>query len=109
MSTLVGFEPLVDSTTTEFLQQIRQRFADKAGHSGVCNFGEWLQFYAFDVIGELTYSKRLGFVDNGVDVDNIIRNLEWLLDYSAVVRFSNQDLFQFTDHRYLGWSNAVAG
>lgn len=92
MSTLVGFEPFVDSTTLEFLRQIRQRFADKADQSGVCDFGAWLQFYAFDVIGELTYSKRLGFVENGVDVESIIRNLEWLLDYSAVVRFPNQHL-----------------
>src|ERR1041384_929182 len=81
MSTLVNFEPLVDSTSTEFLKQLKQRYADRADASGVCDFGLWLQYYAFDVIGELTYSKRLGFVDGGVDVDHIIGNLEWLLNY----------------------------
>ena len=85
MSTLVQFEPLVDSTSEEFLKQLSQRYADRPDDSGVCDFGEWLQFYAFDVIGELTYSKRLGFVDHGVDVDGIIGSLEWFLGYVAVV------------------------
>lgn len=84
MSTLVTFEPHVDSTSTEFLRQLKLRYADKTGEDGICDLGLWLQFYAFDVIGELTYSKRLGFVDHGTDVDNIISNLERLLNYVAV-------------------------
>lgn len=84
MSSLVQFEPLVDSTTAEFLKQLTERYADKPDR--ICDFGEWLQYYAFDVIGELTFSKRLGFVDRGVDVDNIISNLERALFYFAVVR-----------------------
>ncbi|TXC02463.1 hypothetical protein FocTR4_00014957, partial [Fusarium oxysporum f. sp. cubense] len=82
MSTLVQFEPFVDSTTTEFFKQLDQRYANQ---NDVLDFGTWLQYYAFDVIGELTYSKRLGFVDHGKDVDNTIGNLEWLLNYAAPV------------------------
>lgn len=85
MSTIVQYEPLVDSTTTAFLTQLTERYADREDSSGICDFGTWLQFYAFDVIGELTYSKRLGFVDRGEDVDSIISNLEWLLNYVSVV------------------------
>ncbi|KAJ9604176.1 hypothetical protein H2200_011010 [Cladophialophora chaetospira] len=85
MSTLVQFEPLVDSTTLAFLDQLEKRFADRVGPDGVCDFSTWLQFYAFDVIGELTFSKRLGFVERGEDVDGIIKNLEWLLNYAAIV------------------------
>ncbi|EXJ79480.1 hypothetical protein A1O1_08744 [Capronia coronata CBS 617.96] len=85
MSTLVQFEPLVDSTTSAFLDRLQQGFADKPGPSGVCDFGTWLQYYAFDVIGELTYSQRLGFVERGEDVDNIIGNLERLLNYVSVI------------------------
>ncbi|KAH7133758.1 pisatin demethylase [Dactylonectria macrodidyma] len=85
MSTLVNFEPLVDSTSAEFLKQLKERYANRSGDAGECDLGKWLQFYAFDVIGELTYSKRLGFVDNGIDVDHIIGNLERLLSYVSVV------------------------
>ena len=82
MSTLVGFEHLVDSTTTIFLQELQRRFADK--HT-VCDFGRWLQFYSFDVIGELTFSKRLGFIEHGVDVEGIIASNDSFLDYANVV------------------------
>ncbi|CEI60005.1 unnamed protein product [Fusarium venenatum] len=81
MSTLVTFEPFVDSTSTEFIRQLKLRFADRSNDAGICDFGAWLQFYAFDVIGELTFSKRLGFVERGDDIDNIIRDLESFLNY----------------------------
>ncbi|KAJ6083488.1 hypothetical protein N7467_007623 [Penicillium canescens] len=85
MSTLVQFEPLVDSTTTIFLNQLSARYANKVNPDEVCDLGAWLQYYAFDVIGELTFSRRLGFVDRGVDVDGIIHDLEKLLNYFASV------------------------
>ncbi|KAF4465179.1 Pisatin demethylase [Fusarium albosuccineum] len=85
MSTLVTFEPFVDSTSTEFLRQLKLRCADRPGNDGICDFGAWLQYYAFDVIGELTFSKRLGFVERGTDVDHIIRDLESFLNYVSWV------------------------
>ncbi|KAF2848596.1 pisatin demethylase [Plenodomus tracheiphilus IPT5] len=85
MSTLVQFEPLVDSTTRAFLKQLSERYADRPGQDGVCDFGAWLQYYAFDVIGEMTFSRRLGFVDRGIDVAGIIHDLERMLGYAAVV------------------------
>lgn len=96
MSTLVTFEPFVDSTIKAFIKQLQVRYADRPGDSGICDFGTWLQYYAFDVIGELTYSKRLGFVDNGVDVDHIIRDLEHFLNYASVV--SNPSANPQTDY-----------
>ncbi|KAK5937341.1 hypothetical protein PMZ80_010347 [Knufia obscura] len=79
LSTLVEFEPLVDSTTHVFLDVLQERFASKKGQ--VVDLGEYLQFYAFDVMGELTMSRRLGFIEQGVDVNNIMKsinaNFEW--------------------------------
>lgn len=85
MSSLVQFEPLVDSTIKEFLNQLRTRYAGMSGDAKVVDFGKWLQYFAFDVICELTYSKRMGFVDRGEDVENIISDLQWVVDYAAVV------------------------
>lgn len=94
MSTLVTFEPFVDSTSAEFIRQLKLRFSDQTGNAGICDFGAWLQFYAFDVIGELTFSKRLGFVEKGIDIDNIIRDLESFLNYvSWVTTFPNFSRF----------------
>jgi hypothetical protein len=85
MSNLVQFEPLVDSTIEAFVKQLESRVVDQPGDSGVLDFGTWLQFYAFDVIGELTFSKRLGFVDQGKDIDGVIGTLERMLNYFSVV------------------------
>ena len=52
---------------------------------GICDFSTWLQYYAFDVIGAMTYSKRHGFVETGEDVDGIIAWLGDMFSYVAPV------------------------
>jgi cytochrome P450 len=47
--------------------------------------GHWLQCYAFDVIGMITYSKRIGFLDFGEDVGDVMRNLGDHLAYASVI------------------------
>lgn len=83
MTTLVQYEPFVDSTTELFLSQTDKIYA-QSGKS--CDFSRWLQFYAFDVIGEMTYSKRHGFVEEDRDIDGIIDYLSKLFSYVAPVR-----------------------
>ncbi|XMA15857.1 hypothetical protein WAI453_008648 [Rhynchosporium graminicola] len=82
MSTLIQYEPFVDSTTELFLNQTEKLFA--ATREG-CDFAKWLQFYAFDVIGEMTYSKRHGFLEENKDVDGIIDYIANLFNYVAPV------------------------
>ena len=82
MSSLVQYEPFVDRSTEVFLDQTQRFFASKAR---VCDFAQWLQFYAFDVIGEMTYSKRHGFVDRVEDVDGMVSYLGKLFSYVAPV------------------------
>lgn len=82
MSSLVNYEPLVDSTMNAFIEQTRQRYSNTGER---CNFSRWLQFFAFDVIGELTWSKRLGFVERDEDVDGIVEFVGKFLDYAAPV------------------------
>ncbi|RMJ07431.1 hypothetical protein CDV36_012952 [Fusarium kuroshium] len=85
LTTLLQFEPFVDSTTKVLLAQIRSRWADKPGTQGICDFSTWLQYYAFDVIGEVTFSKRMGFLEEGRDVGNIIDAIDQGLDYAGPV------------------------
>lgn len=35
--------------------------------------------------GEITFSKKLGFLETGEDVQGIIQDIEWRLGYFAVV------------------------
>ncbi|KXJ84892.1 cytochrome P450 [Microdochium bolleyi] len=82
MSALVQYEPFVDNTTRLFLSQTERLFAD---NSQGCDFPRWLQFYAFDVIGEITYGKRHGFIKKNEDIDGIVAYLSKLFCYVAPV------------------------
>ena len=72
MSNLVGFEPYVDSTMSVFFKELDKRFAQTGD---VCDLGVWLQRFAFDVIGEITFSRRLGFLEGAQDVDGIMHSI----------------------------------
>ncbi|KAJ5891004.1 Cytochrome P450 [Penicillium subrubescens] len=95
MSTLTEFEPFVDQT----IHTLFGRLDEFVTRDEVCDIAVWLQYYAFDVIGELTFSKPLGFLEKGADVEGIIEALEHMLDYSgkggstgAVARFARARL-----------------
>ncbi|KAF2101842.1 pisatin demethylase [Rhizodiscina lignyota] len=82
MTSLVSYEPLIDSTMDAFLSQTQKLFAN-TGES--CKFNKWLQYYAFDVIGEITWAKRLGFVERNEDVDGIIAFIDRFLSYAGPI------------------------
>lgn len=82
LSALVEYEELVDRTTDVFLDALEQRFASTGK---VLDLGRYLQFFAFDVIGELTFSRPLGFIEQGVDVDNIIEAIGANFSYFSVL------------------------
>lgn len=82
MSSLVNYEPLVDSTTDVFIEQTQKRYTSTGKP---CNFSRWLQFFAFDVVGDLTWSKRLGFVERDEDVDGIVKFIGDFLTYAGTI------------------------
>ncbi|KAL4915852.1 putative benzoate 4-monooxygenase cytochrome P450 [Aspergillus aurantiobrunneus] len=82
MSNLVTFEPLVDKTIHCFFTQLDNRFANA---NRALDFGVWLQMFAFDVIGEITFSQRLGFLEKGQDIDNIMGDIWKYFQYVAPV------------------------
>lgn len=83
MSTLVQYEPLVNEVIDVFLNQTDRLYA---APGQVCDFAKWLQFFAFDVIGQITYSKSHGFVEKNEDIDGMIGYLAKLFSYVAPVR-----------------------
>lgn len=99
LSTLVEFEPLIDSTTAVFLSRLDKLYA---GSSKVCDLGQWLQWYAFDVIGELTFSKRLGFMESAADVEGIIDSVAANFDRCSVLgQMPWLDLWTYKNPVYL--------
>ena len=86
MSSLVNYESYVDDCADLLCQRLEEMSAkDGSDGAGAVNMGHWLQCYAFDVIGMITYSKRMGFLDFGEDVGDVMRNLEDHLAYATLV------------------------
>ena len=102
MTALIQYEPFVDRTTEKFLDQTEALFSSK---NAICDFSQWLQYYAFDVIGEMTYSKRHGFVDRGEDIDGVVSYLGRLFSYVAPVScLVATSVAPLTNSILLGWS-----
>ena len=72
-------EPYIGDCVQVFEKQLVQ-FAQQ---NQAFDLGHWLQCYAFDVIGEITFAKRFGFLDHGQDIGNIMKVLDGFLSYSS--------------------------
>lgn len=88
MSAVMGYENLVDTTIEVYLKKLGRRFADKSGKQGLIDFHTWLLYFSFDVIGELTYGARHGFIESSSDVAGIIRYVKSFLNYGFLVCLS---------------------
>lgn len=84
MSSLVTYESYVDKCAGLFCQRLHEMSSPK-GVSPPVDIGHWFQCYAFDVIGMITYSKRMGFLDKGEDIGKIIENIENHMSYATKV------------------------
>ncbi|KAJ5678478.1 uncharacterized protein N7477_004111 [Penicillium maclennaniae] len=80
VTSLLELEPAVDSCTEIFCSQL-QDFADK---KRPIDLGTWLQYYAFDVVGEFTFAKKLGFLQEGRDVDDMMSGIQGILAYASL-------------------------
>ncbi|KAF3034123.1 hypothetical protein E8E12_000258 [Didymella heteroderae] len=85
MSSLLSYESYVDSCI--------DIFPDKLGgfaQSGTTiDLAHWFQCYAF-VLGEITYSERPGFLDNGDDIAGTMAALDKSMMYSTLKKIDER-------------------
>jgi cytochrome P450 len=79
MSALVELEPMTD----DCIAIIQGKLDSKQGQE--IDFGEWLQWFSFDVITSITFSNRIGFMEQEKDVSGIINAIEGRLAYNSVI------------------------
>jgi hypothetical protein len=83
LSNVKSFECYVDSTMEVLFSQLDKLFVETGS---VCDLGLWLQMFAFDTMGEITFSKRLGFLGGAGDVDGVMEKIWNHFKASAPVR-----------------------
>lgn len=70
LSNVITFEPFVDEVLGVLFKQLDERFVEP---QATFDLGDWLQYFAFDVMGTMTFSKRYGFLETGADVNGLLR------------------------------------
>ncbi|KAL4807726.1 cytochrome P450 [Aspergillus unguis] len=80
MSSMVHYEEYVDECVGQFCQRLEAASKKKER----MDMGVWLQYYAFDVITNITFGKPFGFMDKGVDINRMMEKLDLLNFYSAL-------------------------
>ncbi|KAL1866899.1 hypothetical protein Daus18300_006602 [Diaporthe australafricana] len=69
LSNAVLFEDLVEEVLSCLSEQLDKRFVET---DTTFDLGQWLQYFAFDVMGTMSFSKRYGFLDQGKDVGGML-------------------------------------
>ncbi|EOA88692.1 uncharacterized protein SETTUDRAFT_106678 [Exserohilum turcica Et28A] len=80
MSNIVQLEEEVDKC----IQLLVTKFTDCAIKGNVIDMSEWVQWYAFDVIGQLFFSRMFGFLKGACDYRSYINALDLLIPFIAV-------------------------
>jgi hypothetical protein len=89
VSSTATFEGYVDEVLQCLSKNIDQRFVK---HGNIFDLGSWLQYFAFDVMGTMTFSKRYGFLDQGEDVGGMLAAIHTFMETVAPVSSLHETL-----------------
>ncbi|VUC31300.1 unnamed protein product [Clonostachys rosea] len=68
MSSMVAYEDAVDRMTQVCVQKIYEFTKNKA----LVDIPQWMQYYAFDVIGEITFNTNFGMMEKETDTSGLL-------------------------------------
>lgn len=80
LPSLLQSEAAIDSCLDLFMSRLSSLAA-----AGPVDLGAWLQYFAFDVVGEITFAQKLGFLEQGKDVDGMMKAIEGVRSKGHVV------------------------
>ncbi len=81
LSHIMKAEPYVDTT----IELLEARLDQLSQMGEKVHFNRWFNFCAFDVVGEITFSQRFGFVEQGRDIGGAIANSRKLTLYISLI------------------------
>ncbi|KUI71294.1 Pisatin demethylase [Cytospora mali] len=69
LSNVITLEKAVDGAMAVLFGELDRRFVASSRVFDLC---DWLQYFAFEAMGTMTFSSRYGFMESGGDVDGMI-------------------------------------
>lgn len=82
MTSISGYEPFVNDNVRLLIKRLDELFV---ATGQPCDIDHWMQYYAYDVVTEMTMSRRQGFMEHGGDVDNLMRDLKKDVEFKGLV------------------------
>lgn len=83
LSNIIKSEPYIDNLLSLF----RSLLDELAAAKQPVKFEQWFNYLAFDIVGEVTFSRQFGFLVQGRDIGNAIANQGFLTLYLSVVGY----------------------
>ncbi|KAI1813779.1 cytochrome P450 [Poronia punctata] len=94
MAAMKQLSPFIDDTI-EFLVSRMAGFCTDSPARGIkandekslptLNLGDWLHYFAFDVLGEVAFGRSFGFLAAGMDKENAIRTIDNSQKYNGII------------------------
>ena len=81
----VELTPLMDMTLRSFCSELEQRFMTGDNKGKTCDIADWISYFAWDFLGDMTFSKRIGFMEQGYDIGGMLATAENVMRYFSVV------------------------
>lgn len=88
MAAMQQLSPFINDTIELFMRKIDEHMAAHVGSDPagkVFDLGAYLHYFAFDVLGEVAFSRSFGFLAEGRDVDNAIKTIDQSQAYNGIV------------------------
>ncbi|KAK3956653.1 cytochrome P450 [Pseudoneurospora amorphoporcata] len=82
MAAMQQLSPFIDDTIELLARKIDEHIAQS---KGMFDLGDHLHYFAFDVLGEVAFSRNCGFLEQGRDVDNAITTIDKSQTYNGLV------------------------
>ncbi|KAK3943388.1 Pisatin demethylase [Diplogelasinospora grovesii] len=82
MAAMQQLSPFINDTIELLARKIDEHISN---NGGVFDLGAYLHYFAFDVLGEVAFSRQFGFLREGKDVENAIRTIDNSQTYNGIV------------------------
>lgn len=79
MTSIRTLQPFADECTAVFIDSMKKHEGEKI------DLGTWLQWYAFDVIGGITFARPFGFLKEESDIKGMIGSIDFGITYAGFV------------------------
>lgn len=86
MAAMQQLSPFIDESIELFMSKL-DGFAtsSQSATKGQVDLGAWLHYFAFDVLGEVAFGRKFGFLEQGRDVEGAIKTIDDSQWYNGII------------------------